>query len=154
MARRATLDESSSSDDEDTDEVIDKKSSDNDCGEAEKDDDDCVSVSENTDAAAGSQYSLHEFDDQVEFIVQEDIGAFDPDETEHIQQDNSVQDPIIHEDSVVQGNRRYRFRKRRLLEVLDENETYEEEFKEVFRMSRVTFREVSWRVLFLFFYFL
>ena len=139
MARRAILDNHSSSD-EDTDETSDENESESVYGH-----------SDNETDPVESQYSLHEHDDQIDFVVMEDLDEDEVGPVENLQgdnvqgddlQDDHVQDQIIQEEAIVNRRRRYRFRRRRLLEVLDETETYEDEFKEVFRMSWVTFREV------------
>ena len=155
MACTATLDESSSSDESSDSDVTSNDDTSNDEEESE-------SLNGIT-ALSESQYSLLEHDDSVEFIVREDLDedVVGPDDMEdHLQEDlgeeedevgqgenvlgehDSVHDPTIEVEALVRRPRRYRFRRRRLLEVLDENETYESEFKEVFRMSWITFREV------------
>ena len=138
MARRAMLDESSSSD-EDKDDSDEQSDTDVD------DESDCDYVHDQTDdpgaANADPQYSMVEYDDHIEIVSREEHGENHSVSGNDLQDDH---DPSLH-DSIVQGRqkRRHRFKRRRLFEYLDEVETYEEEFKEVFRMSRRTFREVD-----------
>ena len=85
---------------------------------------------------------MHEYDNHVEIVVREELDEEVEDPSVHVDQavpNDNLQDASL----VIRHKRRYRFKRRRLFEYLDEVETYEEEFKEVFRMSRVTFREVS-----------
>ena len=136
MARRAMLDESSSSD-EDKDDSDEQSDVD--------DESDCDYVHDQTDdpgaANADPQYSMVEYDDHIEIVSREEQGENHSVSGDDLQDDH---DPSLH-DSVVQGRRkrRHRFKRRRLFEYLDAVETYEEEFKEVFRMSRITFREAN-----------